>query len=200
MSELVPLPTQPAGVPWPGSTWPTGDLAAGGALAALLDDALDGDGPLAETYAVVVVQGGRLVAERYGGAIEHWDRPAEAVGPDTPLLSWSMAKSVLHALVGMLVAEGALDLEAPASVPAWREPGDPRAAITLEHLLAMRDGLDFDEEYVDADTSTVIEMLFGAGAADTAAFAADRALLAAPGARFNYSSGTTNIILSLIHI
>jgi CubicO group peptidase (beta-lactamase class C family) len=196
--RLVPLPAQPDGVPWPTHGWPTADAAAGAVLGPLLDEALDPEGPLAQSYAVVVVQGGELVAERYGGALEHWDRPSEEVGPDTPLLSWSMAKSMLHALVGTLVAEGRLDVEARAGVPSWQQEGDPRSAITLEHLLAMRDGLDFAEEYVDAGVSDVIEMLFGSGAADVAAFAADRPVVAPPGERFNYSSGTTNIISGIV--
>ena len=194
----VPLPPQASDVPWPSGSWPSGEVPAGVDLAPLLDAAFDPDGSLTQTYAVVVVHRGRLVAERYGGAIEHWDRKDEDVGPETLLLSWSIAKSMLHALVGMLVAEGRLDVEAPAEVPQWREPGDPRAAITLEDLLAMRDGLDFAEEYVDAGASDVIEMLFGTGAGDTAAFTADRPLAAPPGERFNYSSGTTNVISGIV--
>lgn len=195
---LVPLPPQPAGVPWPTDDWPTGEVPAGVDLARLLDAAFDPHGPLTRTYAVVVVHHGRLVAERYDGTIEHSHRPHEEIGPATLLLSWSMAKSMLHAVVGMLVTEGRLHLDAPAEVPQWSDPGDPRGGITLEHLLAMRDGLDFAEDYVDAKASDVIEMLFGAGATDTAAFAADRPLAAAPGERFNYSSGTTNVISGIV--
>jgi CubicO group peptidase (beta-lactamase class C family) len=62
----------------------------------------------------------------------------------------------------------------------------------------MRDGLAFVEDYVDERISDVIEMLFGAGQADMAHFAADRPLAAAPGERFNYSSGTSNIISSVV--
>jgi CubicO group peptidase (beta-lactamase class C family) len=83
-------------------------------------------------------------------------------------------------------------------VPTWSGAEDPRRAITLEHLLAMRDGLDFVEDYVDAGRSDVIEMLFGAGAGDCAAFAADRPALAPPGERFNYSSGTSNIVSGIV--
>jgi CubicO group peptidase (beta-lactamase class C family) len=116
------------------------------------------------------------------------------VTAETRLLSWSMAKSMLHAVVGLLVAEGRLDLNAPADVPEWADPADPRHAITLRQLLAMRDGLDFVEDYVDERASDVIRMLFGEGKDDMAHFAADRPLAAAPGERFNYSSGTSNII------
>ena len=103
------------------------------------------------------------------------------------LLSWSVAKSMLHAVVGMLVGDGLLDPASPADVPLWSTPDDPRGAITLGDLLAMRDGLAFFEEYEDPETSDVIQMLFGRGQADMAAFAADRPLASAPG-------------LSLIHI
>ena len=109
-----------------------------------------------------------------------------------------MAKSMLHAVVGLLVKDGRLDLDAPADVPEWSAPGDPRHAITVRHLLAMRDGLDFAEDYVDDRTSDVIAMLFGDGQADMAHFAADRPLAAAPDTRFNYSSGTTNIISAVV--
>lgn len=195
-SPLVPLAPQPEGVPFPADDWPRGVVPDGVDLGPLLDAMFDEDGPMRTTYAVVVVHQGRLVAERYGGEIEHWDRPAEPVDESTQLLSWSMAKSMLHALVGMLVAEGRLELDAPSGVPAWRFDG--RNEITLEHLLCMRDGLEFNEDYVDAGASDVIEMLFGRGAEDVAAFAADRLLAATPGERFNYSSGTTNIVSAIV--
>lgn len=166
-------------------------------MVAQVDRAFE-DGDLAETYAVVVVVGGRLVVERYGGLLEHGDRPPDPVGPETRLMSWSIAKSMLHAAVGVLVAEGRLVPDAPAAVPQWQGSDDPRRAITLEHLLEMRDGLDFTEEYVDASVSDVIHMLFHAGKEDTAAFAADRPLAAEPGARFNYSSGTANIVSGIV--
>jgi CubicO group peptidase (beta-lactamase class C family) len=195
---LAPLPPQPDGVPWPTDEWPEGEPAAGVEVGGLLDAVCDDSGPLARTYAVVVVHRGRVVAERYQGQLEHFDRPADPVSADTRLLSWSMAKSMLHATVGLLVTDGQLDLDAPADVPEWAGADDPRHAITLRHLLAMRDGLDFVEDYVDERVSDVIEMLFGAGQADTAHFAADRPLAAAPGERFNYSSGTSNVISSVV--
>src|SRR5580704_12923084 len=200
LADLVPLPPQPPGVPWPTTAWPKAAPPAGAAVALdrLLDQVCDDDGPLATTHAVVVVQGGAMVAERYQGQLEHFDRPPDPVTPETRLLSWSMAKSMLHAVVGLLVGDGVLDLDAPAAVPEWADTDDPRHAITLRHLLAMRDGLDFVEDYVDERVSDVIEMLFGAGQDDMAHFAADRPLAAPPGTRFNYSSGTSNIISAVV--
>lgn len=195
---LPALPGQPSGVPWPTLAWPEGEVPAGVDLAPLLDEVFDDDGPLATTFAVLVVQGGRVVAERYHGTLEHFDRDPTPVTAGTPLLSWSMAKSMLHAVVGILVGEGRLGLDAPAAVPEWDEPDDPRRAITLRQLLAMRDGLDFFEDYVDGRASDVIQMLFGDGQPDMAHFAADRPLAAAPGTRFNYSSGTSNIVSGIV--
>jgi CubicO group peptidase (beta-lactamase class C family) len=192
----VPLPPQPIDVPWPTDRWPTGEPPP--ALAPLLDQAFDPSGPTGTTYGVAVAHHGRLVAERYGGALPRFDGPPEPVVADTGLLSWSMAKSMLHAVVGMAAADGLVVLEGPASVPEWRDLDDPRGAITLQQLLAMRDGLDFAEVYSLEKGSDVVEMLFGEGQGDVAGFAADRPLAAPPGTRFSYSSGTSNIVSGIV--
>jgi CubicO group peptidase (beta-lactamase class C family) len=194
----VALTGQPAGVPWPTGEWPTGDAPTGVPLGPLLDDLFDDTGPLATTYAAVVIHRGRLVGERYAGELERWDGPSEQSGPDTRFLSWSMAKSMLHAVVGMLVGEGRLDLDTPAPVPAWQGPGDPRRAITLQDMLEMRDGLDFVEQYVIGSPSDVIDMLFGSGQQDMAAFTEAKPLAVPPGSRFNYASGTSNVISAIV--
>lgn len=205
--DLIELPTQPAGVDWPTEDWPTEDWPDGdgglgkgvpSAAAEAIDEMFDDHDRYERTFAVLVVHRGRLVFERYADVLEHWDGPSEVIDRHTPLLSWSMAKSMLHAAVGIAVGDGLLDLDAPAAVPEWIDPSDPRRQITLEHLLTMRDGLDFNEDYIDGETSHVIEMLFGAGQSDVAAFAAARPLAAEPGTRFNYSSGTSNIVARIV--
>jgi CubicO group peptidase (beta-lactamase class C family) len=148
------------------------------------------------TYAVLVVHHGVLVAERYANALPNWVGDPIPVHADTTLLSWSMAKSMLHAAVGILVGDGRLNLDADGLVPEWRD--DERAAITLPDLLAMRDGLAWNEDYVDAGGSQVIEMLFGEGQHDVGAFARARPAAVPPDTRFNYSSGTTNIVSGIV--
>ena len=186
--SLPPFHVQPADTPWPTEAWPAGDLPARAAprVAALLDDAFSpaGVARLGETLACVIVQGGRLRAERY----------APGLGPEDTQPSWSKAKSITHALAGLLVGEGRLDLHAPLGAPEWSGPGDPRAAITLEQLLRMSSGLRFQEAYVPGEPSDVIEMLWGAGQDDVAAFAARFPLEHPPGTRWSYASGTTNIV------
>ncbi len=196
---LPPLPAQPEGVPWPTAEWPTGPIPDGVDLEPLLDEVMDPDGELVRSRAALVIHRGRLVAERYGDRTDVWGQvTGDPVDASTPLISWSMAKSMLHAIVGMLVDEGRLDLDAPADVPEWTD-GDPRAAITLEQLLEMRDGLSFIEDYdADAGGSHVVDMLFGEGASDTGAFTAERPLAHEPGSTFNYSSGTTNVVSRIV--
>lgn len=190
---LLPLPPQPADVPWPTEEWPTGSAST--AVKAVVDEAFADPDRYGTTYAVVVVQGGRLLLERYGGELPSFVGAPEPVTPTTPLLSWSIAKSVLHAAVGVLVGEGRLALEAPAGVPGW---DDDRSAITLDHLLQMRSGLAWSEDYVEAGASDVIEMLFGSGQDDVAGYAEARPLAHAPGTVFSYSSGTSNIVSAIV--
>jgi CubicO group peptidase (beta-lactamase class C family) len=198
-ATLVPLPSQPDGVSWPTDQWPTGPLPSG-VDAQALDDLLDRafgpepDPGFGASHATIVVAGGRIVVERYGPGVD----------AATPLLSWSMAKSVTHALVGLLVADGRLDPEARAPVAEWDDPSDPRHAITLQHLLRMVDGLRFNEAYALPDDggtapwSHCIDMLFGAGTDDPAGYAAARPLAHRPGTVFNYSSGTSNIVARIV--
>ncbi len=149
------------------------------------------DPALAETRALVVMRGGRVVAERY----------APGYGPDSRLISWSMAKSVTATLVGLMIADGRLALDEPAPVPEWHTPGDPRAKITIRHLLHMSSGLDHTEmaegdiEVFDADTP---QMLFLGGRENVARYAESRPMEAAPGEKFEYSSATSHILADIM--
>jgi CubicO group peptidase (beta-lactamase class C family) len=183
----LPPPAQPAGVAWPTGEWPEGDLRPGAGRAAfdaMADTAFTSTERLGETHALVIVQGGRLVFERYG----------EGFGPQNTYPSWSMAKSITQALVGLAVGDGKLEITRPADVPEWRQPGDPRGAITLDHLLRMSSGLAWIEDYVPGHPSDVRAMLFAEGKDDVAAYAARSALAHAPGTFWQYSSGTTNLV------
>jgi CubicO group peptidase (beta-lactamase class C family) len=191
MSNLVPLPEQPVGVAWPTNEWVEAEPAEGvdvSSLDELLGYAMSQPEELGQTNAVLVVHRGKVVAERH----------AEECDASTTHISWSMAKSMLHAVVGMLVAEGRLELSGPCGLAQWSDLGDPRREITLDQLLKMRSGLRFLEDYADEDQSSVIEMLFGAGKEDVARYAADCPLEHEPGSRFYYSSGTSNIVSALV--
>jgi len=140
---------------------------------------------LRRTRAVVVVYNGRIVAEKY----------AEGFSKDIPLLGWSMTKSIVNALVGILVGQGKLSVDRPVNVPEWQQKNDPRRAITLDHLLRMNSGLKFHEQYTSPKTDVTL-MLFKER--DAAAFAANKPLEFSPGEKWYYSSGTTNIVSRLL--
>lgn len=138
------------------------------------------------TLAIVVQHRGEVVAEAY----------ANGVTADTTLISWSMAKSITHALVGMAQMDGLLDVQAPTGIAQWQN--DDRRLITLQHLLEMRSGLAWIEDYVEGNESDVIDMLFGSGKDDHAAHAMKKPLASTPGSEWYYSSGTTNIVARLL--
>ncbi len=137
-----------------------------------------------DTRAIVVVQHGVIVAERYAPGFDR----------NTRLLGWSATKSIASTLIGLLVDDGVLQLDAPAPVPEWQGAGDPRAAITLRQLLNMASGLTFKEDYEPG--SDALTMLFGAS--DMGAYAASRPLQHAPGTAWSYSSGTSNILAGIV--
>ncbi len=175
--------------PLPASlTWPRGDAPLESQprpeLVAALDAAFaepeNTPGRMRQTLAVLIAHRGQLLAERY----------APGIDASTPLLSWSAAKSVMTSLIGAAVLEGRLDLAAPAPIPEWQQPGDPRGAITIDHLMRMSSGLAFDEHY--GAINDVSRMLFTEP--DAGAFAAAFPLEHTPDTAWSYSSGTSNIL------
>lgn len=170
-----------------GVAMPAGLVAAPTpALAAALDAAFaETDAPPHRgTRAVVILHDGRLVAERY----------AAGEGIDTPMLGFSMTKSVTNALVGVLVRQGRLDVQAPAPIAAWRQPDDPRRAMTLERLMRMDSGLALDETGSGFDPSN--QMFYDEP--DMAAYAASARAIAPPGTRWAYSSASTHLVSRIV--
>jgi CubicO group peptidase (beta-lactamase class C family) len=156
----------------------SGNVATNPALDHLLnDDTLTGPG----MRAVVVVDHGRLVAERY----------APGFSASTPLLGWSMTKSVVAGLVGMLIKDGRLTLDQSAG---WTNDMGGRDRIRIADLLSMTSGLSWNEAY--GAVSDVTRMLYLQ--ADMAGFARDKPAAHPVGEFWSYSSGTANIVSRLV--
>jgi len=151
---------------------------------ALFADADD----IGQTRALLVLRDGDLIYERYGAGF----------GPDSKLISWSMAKSITAVLTGFLVADGQLSLDGPAPVEAWQRSGDPRGAITLRSLLHMSSGLEHVENGDPVWEGDTVAMLFGGGAGDMAGFAEAKPAAAQPDEVFNYSSATSVILSDIL--
>ena len=177
-TDTTPTDTTPTGATPADTPWPDGDAVA--TLAALdrilADDTLAGPG----MRAIVVVDHGRIVAERYG----------DGFSAATPLLGWSMTKSVVAGLAGMLIKDGRLSLDQYAGWPG----GDDRAHIRIADLLAMSSGLRFNEAY--GAVSDVTRMLYLEP--DMARFARAQPLEHPTGESWSYSSGTANILSRIV--
>lgn len=160
--------------------WPLGDQVSrpqsAEVNAVLADEALAGPG----MRAIVVVKDGRVIAERYGDGFD----------ADTPLMGWSMTKTVTAALVAARIAEGKLAYDQDKLVPEWT---DDRAKIKVSDLLAMQSGLDLEESY--GDVNDVTRMLFLEP--DQAKFVEAKALEAQPGMKFEYTTGSAVLLTQL---
>jgi CubicO group peptidase (beta-lactamase class C family) len=190
-SQVYQLASTPSGQS--GShPWPYGDQANDTVPAdinkQLLQQAMDHvmqaqkDGKPAYTRAMLVVYDGKLIGEQY----------AKGFDQHTVMLGWSISKSLIGALTGVLVQEGKLDVNAPGPVPEWQHNRKER--IRVKDLLQQTSGLDFEENY--SKPSEVTNMLFKHG--DMAGFTAQLPLKYEPGTVFNYSSGNSNILSRII--
>ena len=171
---------RPPGRPSPlAAAEPRGDAEA---LAAVVGQALgEGYGGGTNTTGVVILQDGRLVAERY----------APDFGPDVPQRTWSVAKSLAGTIIGAAVQRGEVDLNAPAAIADWSRPGDPRAAITLDQLMRMSSGLTSDTAGNRTDG-----LYFGGVGVDEQA--TTWPLIAPPGNRYRYANNDT--LLAILSI
>ncbi len=116
------------------------------ALTTALDHAFEepAEPPYRRTKAVVIVHDGKVIAERY----------ATGIGVDTPLIGFSMTKSVINALLGIMTQQGLTSPSLPAPVAEWRTASDPRREIEMEHLMRMTSGLALDETNSGFDPSS----------------------------------------------
>ncbi len=183
--EASEYPAQSSDVPYPTIEWPVGELPDGvdeAALDAAVATAFGADDAETRVRSLVVVKGGEIVYERY--------HPLDSA--DQATSSFSVAKSFTSAIVGMLIGEGRLSLDAPAPVEEWQAAGDPRGEITLDDLMRMSSGLEWEEEY--GPGSLPLQMLQAPHAAD---LPIAQELVTEPGTEFEYSTGTTAILADI---
>jgi len=135
-----------------------------------------------QTRAVIVVYNGQIIAEKYG----------DGYTSNSKQLGWSMSKSIINALIGILVQQGKLNINASAPIDQWRN--DERNEITTTNLMQMNSGLKF--WWFPFASSDLTNMLFKEK--DMGVFATEKPLINKPGSVFNYSDGTANILSYII--
>ena len=150
------------------------------ALTPMLNGAFDGktygEGEGVVTVGIIIVKDGKIVAERYRAGF----------GPHSGYRTWSTSKSISAALMAIAAKQGLLDLDAPASIPEWGYPGDPRQAITYKHLLWMSSGL-----FSGGPNTNAIYF----GGQDVISAATTTQLEASPGTRWKYANDDTLLLL-----
>lgn len=158
------------------AAWPAGDEQATGkapkALAPLLAKAFSDYG--GKTTAVLVVKDGKIVGEQYRPGYDLY----------TPQRTWSAAKSLTASVVGRAVQLGKVKVDAPANIPEWKAPGDPRASITLAQLMHMGSGL-----WTDGPGNRTDEVYLAGGLVTE--WATRMPLEVAPDSRFRYANNDT---------
>jgi len=135
------------------------------------------------TKAVVVVHNGKVIAERY----------APGVGVDTQLLGFSLSKSVVNALIGILQRKDLIQPAMAAPIRRLQDADDLRRAITIEHLMRMTSGLALDETFLGFDEASRMYL-----DEDMTGYAAKAPLIAPPGTRWHYSSGSFQLLAGII--
>jgi len=190
-SKLPDASTQP---------WPMGDVLPKDPLpseinAGKLKEAIDAAFEPAEgmTAAFVVTWKGRIIAERY----------REGIAPTTPLESWSMGKSLIATLMGILVKRGIYDLWQPAPIPEWQGKDDPRARIRIADLMRMSSGLRIratqDPDY-DPSLGYPDHFYFYTGGINTFQYAATRPQQWPPNTVGRYRNCDPSLISYLIQL
>jgi CubicO group peptidase (beta-lactamase class C family) len=167
--------------------WKTGPLPDGVKkkdLDALVKTAMGAPDNKIRVRSVLITINDKIVYERY--------HPLD--NKESILDTFSVSKSFVATIIGMLIDDGRLSLDQPAPVAAWSNPNDPRSAITIRNLLHMSSGLTWKEDYSAGDSST-IAMLFAPVASD---YAIALPLEFKPGTQFEYNSGNSAILMRII--
>lgn len=171
------------------TAWPAGNLMPDSIpridtveLARITQKLIQEDGYNGHAFAFMVVHQGIPMVEAY----------QPQFNSKTRFQSWSMAKSITNALVGLMVKDGEMDIMQPVHLAEWQN--DDRKQITIHDLMQMQSGLQWNEDY--GNRSDVTMMLYHE--ADFARYAYSRNLEFPVGQKWYYSSGSTNIISFLL--
>jgi CubicO group peptidase (beta-lactamase class C family) len=166
--------------------WPFGNIMRDTSLAFVneekLKTAMQKSLAQGNTRAILVAYDTLLMWETYG----------DGFNQSTPILGWSMSKSITNAMIGILIKQGKLKLDEPAPIDEWKN--DDRAKITLRQLLNMTSGLKWVEDYGDISEATI--MLYEKG--DIAKYAIQASLAFPVDSVWYYSSGTSNILSEIV--
>lgn len=146
-------------------------------------NAFDAKGELKKrTRSLLVIYKDKIIAEKYDTGFNK----------NSKILGWSMTKSVTSAMFGILEKQRKFDIDKPAPIKEWQN--DNRKLITTSDLLHMNSGLEWEEKYDKICDAT--QMLFQAE--DMTRVQLEKPAESKPNMRWNYSSGTTNLLSGIL--
>ena len=135
-----------------------------------------------KTRAVLVLYKGQIIAEKY----------SEGFTKNSRILGWSMTKSIMSTVFGILEHQQKINIQDKAPVESWQN--DARKEITIHNLLQMNSGLEWDENYDEISDAT--KMLFLER--DMTKVQEEKPLIGKPNETWNYSSGTSNLLSGIL--
>lgn len=135
-----------------------------------------------KSRAVVVIYKDQIIAEKYG----------DGFSKDSRILGWSMTKSIMSTVFGVLQHQNKINIQDKAPVESWQK--DARKNITIHNLLQMNSGLEWDENYDEISDAT--KMLFLER--DMTKMQEEKSLTGITNMSWNYSSGTTNLLSGIL--
>jgi CubicO group peptidase (beta-lactamase class C family) len=137
---------------------------------------------LKRSRSVLVIYKDKIIAEKYD----------KGFNKNSRILGWSMTKSITATYFGILQKQGKIDINKPAPIKEWQK--DSRKNITINNLLQMNSGLEWEEKYDKICDAT--KMLFQAE--DVTKSQIGKQFVGKPNQTWNYSSGTTNLLSGII--
>jgi CubicO group peptidase (beta-lactamase class C family) len=191
-ADLVHMPQVAQGMTPPmldDNPWPLGDQKATAklppakqkALEAVVASAFDDKTYGTNTWSVIVVQDGKIVAEKY----------ALGYGMHIGEQTHSAAKSFASSVVGIAVDRYKLNIHKTPALTEWSTLGDPRGQITIEHLIRMSSGL-----YGEGNGSPQMDIYSAGGT--VAGRATSNMLDTMPGTRFLYNPPDTMLMMRAV--
>lgn len=179
-------------ISWGASDWPTSTPESQGMNPKNIDNLfkyLFNKNESFSTDSAILIRNGKIIREEYANGYK-------AEGPHR---TWSISKSVTNTLIGIAIKKGIISLETKVKKFYPLLNGEGHETMTLDHLLKMSSGIDWNEYYEENPfASHVIRMLYVYQNKDMASYTAKQPVIHQPGTRFHYSSGESNLIMGML--
>lgn len=135
-----------------------------------------------KTYSILAIYKNKIIAEKY----------AKPFNKKSIFLGWSMTKSIVGTMYGVMQKKGIIDINSKVNLDEWKN--DDRKNITYNNLLQMNSGLEWTEDYNKVcDVTKMLYLDY-----DMSKRQINKKLVGKPNNSWYYSSGTTNLLAGIL--